>query len=68
MQIYGIYLLYRNIQIYLELNRCTIIYGDNFCCCLFVFLTIFLAANASSEFIFAEKWPRLSGDRSIEVK
>ena len=39
MQIYGIYVLYRNIQIYLELNRCTIIYGENYY--YFIFLIMF---------------------------
>ena len=38
MQIYGIYVLYCNIQIYLELNRCMIIYGGKYCCSFFVFL------------------------------
>ena len=37
MQIFGIYVLYRNNQIYLELNCCTIIYGEFFC----VFFLIF---------------------------
>ena len=51
MQIYGIYVLYRNIQIYLELNRCTIIYGE----IKKKKINDFLAANTSSDFIFAEK-------------
>ena len=49
MQIYGIYVLYRNNQIYLELNRCTIIYGQMY------FLNDFFAANAGSDVTFAEK-------------
>ena len=53
MQIYSIYGLYRNNQIYLELNRCTIIYGEKIF--VFLILKIFLAANAGSDFIFAEK-------------
>ena len=53
MQIYGIYVLYRNIPIYLELNRYMIIYGEKYCC--WFFKKDFLAANESSGIIFAEK-------------
>ena len=42
MQIYGIYVLYHNIQIYLELNRCTIIYGKKYWVVLYDFLLLFL--------------------------
>ena len=59
MQIYSIFVLYYNIQIYLELNHCTIIYGERYClfvCVVFlVFVNDFLAANVGSDVIFAEK-------------
>ena len=42
-----------NIQIYLELNHCTILYGEKYF--LINFLTIILAANAGSHVICADK-------------
>ena len=55
MHIYGIYVLYRNNQIYLELYRCMIIYCENYIYifCVFLFLMIFFATNAGSDV----RWP-----------
>ena len=65
MQIYGIYVLYCIIQICLELNWSTIIYGEKYWgflggfCGFFVgffsFLTISFGSNVDSDVIFAEK-------------
>ena len=58
MQIYGIYVLYRNIQICLELNRCTIIYGEKYCWVVVFFQRFSFTANVGSGVLFAEKeWP-----------
>ena len=59
MQIYGIYVLYCNTQIHLELNRYTIIYAEK----LFFFKIYFgLLMQVQTSYL------RWTGGRSIEVK
>ena len=61
--------MYCNIQIYLELNRCTIIYGEKIY--YYYYYLIFwplMQVHASYVLKNSCRWPRRTGGRSIEVK
>ena len=66
MQIYGIYVLYSNNQIYLELNRGMIIYGEKY----WVLKMFWPLMQVQTSYLLKNigRWSRWTGGRSIEVK